>query len=94
VLSYRVIRVKDHRHPIVMPSLVIADLSDPGTAGDMINSLRAAYCAPILAFSARFRRGLGGSSEAAHRLQVGKVLPKPFTRDELLHAVHATAQKP
>ena len=78
---------------MVMPSLVIADLSDPGTAGDTISSLQAAYCAPILALSARFRRGLGGSSETAHRLQVGKLLPKPFTREELQHAVHETVQQ-
>jgi len=92
--GYQVIPAKDHDQPFVMPSLVIADLSDPGTAGDMIGSLQAAYRAPILALSARFRRGLGRSSEAAHRLQVGKVLPKPFTRDELLRAVHETARKP
>jgi len=91
--GYHVIPIKDHGHPMVVPNLVIADLSDPGTAGDMIASLHAAYCAPILALSARFRRGLSGSSEAAHRLQVGKVLPKPFTRDELLRAVQQTAQQ-
>jgi DNA-binding response OmpR family regulator len=90
--GYRVMPAdKDHTKLRVMPRLVIADLSDPGMARATISSLQAAYSAPILALSARFRRGLGGSSEAAHRLQVGKVLPKPFTREELLHAVEQTA---
>jgi hypothetical protein len=43
--------------------------------------------APILAVSARFRRGLGVSKDAARRLRVRKLLPKPFTRTELLAAV-------
>ena len=78
---------RDHAVPMDMPRLVIADISDPGGAGSTIEALQAAYAAPILALSARFRRGLGGSSEPAQRLHVGKVLPKPFTRDELLSAV-------
>ena len=78
---------RDHAVPMDMPRLVIADISDPVGAGSTIEALQAAYAAPILALSARFRRGLGGSSEPAQRLHVGKVLPKPFTRDELLSAV-------
>ena len=78
---------EDHRPPAVLAQLVIADISDPGSAGATIEALRTAYGAPILVLSARFRRGLGGSREAAQRLQVGKVLPKPFTREELLCAV-------
>ena len=80
---------RDHAPLTGMPRLVIADISDPGIAGATIEALQAAYAAPILALSARFRRGLGGSSEPAQRLHVGKVLPKPFTRDELLSAVRA-----
>ena len=72
---------------MVMPRLVIADISEPGSAGNTIEALQAAYAAPILALSARFRRGLGGSSEPAQRLRVAKVLPKPFTRQQLLRAV-------
>jgi DNA-binding response OmpR family regulator len=71
----------------VTPALVIADISSPGSAGATMGHLRAAYSAPILALSARFRRGLGGSIDTAHRLQVCNVLPKPFTREELLAAV-------
>jgi CheY-like chemotaxis protein len=37
--------------------------------------------------SGRFRRGLARSAEAARRLGVEMVLPKPFTREELLSAV-------
>jgi DNA-binding response OmpR family regulator len=82
-----VLCAKDHGENMVKPLLVIADISDPSCAETTIGPLEAAYSAPILALSARFRRGLGGSSEAAHRLHVGKVLPKPFTREELLAAV-------
>ena len=67
--------------------LVIADVTHPGSGVSAIESLKAAYPAPILALSARFRRGLGGSTEAAQRLGVRNVLPKPFTREELLVAV-------
>ena len=79
---------------MVKPELVIADISDPASAGATIGALRSAYDAPILALSARFRRGLGGSNEAAQRLQVGKVLPKPFTREELLDAVRTAVGMP
>ena len=79
---------KDHDPSMDMASLVIADISDPATATSTIRLLQDAYSAPILALSARFRRGLGVSSEAARRLHVVKVLPKPFTREELLAAVN------
>jgi DNA-binding response OmpR family regulator len=71
----------------IVPALVIADVADPQCADERIGSLRAVYAAAILLVSARFRRGLAGSAEAAHRLGVEKVLPKPFTRQELLAAV-------
>jgi DNA-binding response OmpR family regulator len=82
-----VLSAKYHDKFVVIPSLVIADISDPDSAGAKIGTLKTVYPAPILALSARFRRGLGGSSEAAQRLRVKKVLPKPFTREELLAAV-------
>ena len=66
--------------------LVIADTPDPSAAEARIRSLQE-YAAPILILSARFRRGLAGSAEAARRLGVEKVLPKPFTRSEFLSAV-------
>jgi DNA-binding response OmpR family regulator len=92
--GYDVVSDKDHMASMVLPQLVIADISDPGGAGNTIQALQTAYAAPILALSARFRRGLAGSSEAAQRLHVGKVLPKPFTRDELLRAVCEVAKLP
>ena len=67
-------------------SLVIADVPDPRAAAALLAQLQV-YSAPILLLSARFRRGLAGSTEAARRLGVRKVLPKPFTRRELLSAV-------
>jgi len=78
---------RDHVAAVVKPQLVIADVSNPGSAGATIGALRAAYSVPILSLTALFRRGLGGSEEAARRLDVCKVLPKPFTRAELLAAV-------
>jgi hypothetical protein len=78
---------------MVTPRLVITDISNPGGAGNTIEALQAAYAAPILALSARIRRGLGGSSEPAQRLHVEKVLPKPFTRQPLLRAVRETLKQ-
>lgn len=73
------------------PALVIADVADPQSAAALIASLRE-YAAPILVLSARFRRGLAGSAEAARRLGVEKVLPKPFNRRELLAAVRESIE--
>jgi DNA-binding response OmpR family regulator len=72
------------------PCLVIANVPSPRGAQPLIRSLQAVYAAPIMVLSARFRRGLAGSAEAARRLGVKKVLPKPFTRKELLSAVQAS----
>jgi len=92
--GYEVIpTARDHPSGMDIPHLVIADISDPVSAGDTIEALQSSYAAPILALSARFRRGLGGSSEPAQRLRVGKVLPKPFTREELLSAVRESLKE-
>ena len=72
------------------PCLVIANMPSPRRAQALIQSLQGVYAVPILALSGRFRRGLAGSAEAARRLGVKKVLPKPFTRKELLSAVAAS----
>ena len=74
------------------PGLVIVNVASPRGAQPLIRSLQAVYAAPILVVSGRFRRGLAGSAEAAHRLGVKKVLPKPFTRKELLSAVRESLE--
>src|SRR5262245_21748292 len=50
------------------------------------------YAAPILVLLARFRRDLAGSADAACRLGVKKVLPKPLTRKELLAAMRESVE--
>jgi len=89
-----VFSAKDHSAGMVTPQLVITDVSSPIDADTLIAALRAAYSAPILALSTRFRQGLGGSEDAARRLHVCKVLPKPFTREELLDAVSESIERP
>lgn len=74
------------------PDLVIANVSTP--RGSDLRALRRDYDAPILAVSALFRRGLGASTDFARRLGVRRVLPKPFTRDELLDAVAESLKEP
>lgn len=69
------------------PRLVIADVPSPHAAPSRIEELQAVYAAPVLVLSGRFRRGPAGSAETARRLGVRRVLPKPFTRKELLSAV-------
>jgi DNA-binding response OmpR family regulator len=91
--GYGVILSANHGPTVVKPRLVIADVSSPDSAAATIRALQAAYSAPILALSARFRQGLGGSEEAARRLDVCKVLPKPFTREELLSAVSESIER-
>src|SRR6202022_2414806 len=64
----------DHNPGPVMPQLVIADISSPDSAETTIKELAAAYSAPILALSARFRQRLGGAGAGGNRLHGGKVL--------------------
>jgi DNA-binding response OmpR family regulator len=70
-----------------VPRLIIIDVPNPRAAATTIQALRDVYPSPIIVLSARFRRGLGTSEDVARRLGARKVLPKPFTRGELLIAV-------
>lgn len=76
--------------PASAPSLIIVNVPNPRGAEALVRALEGEHRAPVLVVSGRFRRGLGGSVEAARRLGVRKVLPKPFTREELLEAVEAS----
>jgi DNA-binding response OmpR family regulator len=69
------------------PHLVIIDVPTPRTAQKMISSVREVFSSPILLLSGTFRRGASSSGYAARQLGVHKMLPKPFSREELLSAV-------
>ena len=69
------------------PHLVIIDVPTPRAAQKMISSVREVFSGPILLLSGTIRRGTSSSGYAARQLGVHKVLPKPFTREELLSAV-------
>jgi len=75
------------------PHLIIADAPSPRGAEKLIQSVREVYPCPILILSARFRRGLGASMDVASRLGVRKILPKPFTRKELLSAISESLER-
>jgi DNA-binding response OmpR family regulator len=76
-----------HGALVSTPDLIIVNVPDPRDAQALIGSVQVRHDAPILVVSARFRRGLWSSVAAARRIGARKVLPKPFTREELLAAV-------
>jgi DNA-binding response OmpR family regulator len=85
------------QHPVAGgadPQLVIIDVPEPLGAEKIIESVRQVHASAILLLSARFRRGMGSSSSVARQLGVRNVLPKPFTRDELLSAVVESIDEP
>jgi CheY-like chemotaxis protein len=69
--------------------LVIVDVYMPRHEGaNRLRAVKAAYPeTPLIAISGQFRPGLVGSCIAA-ALGVRQVIAKPFTRRELLAAVH------
>jgi DNA-binding response OmpR family regulator len=94
--GYTTLLAEKARHalpPGESPRLVIANVASPRGADPLIQALKAVYAAPILVLSARFRHGLGASVDTARRLGVRNVLPKPFTRKELLAAVEASLER-
>jgi len=76
------------------PHLVIIDVPTPRSAEKIIKSVREVFAGPMLLLSATFRRGTGSSSSLARQLGVRKILPKPFTRGELLSAVGESMDDP
>jgi DNA-binding response OmpR family regulator len=76
--------------------LVIVDIFRPRHAADkVICAVRAAYPdAPIIAMSGQFRLGLGGARAAAQALGARRIIPKPFSRSELLAAVDSVIGVP
>jgi len=70
--------------------LLIVDVYMPRRQG--ASTLRAVKAThpqtPLIAISGQFRAGLGGSCTAAEALGVRQVIAKPFTRSDLLAAVH------
>ena len=69
------------------PHLVIIDAPTDRAAQKMISSIREVFSSPILLLSGTIRRGTSSSDYAARQLGVQRILPKPFTREELLSAV-------
>jgi DNA-binding response OmpR family regulator len=76
-----------------MPSdrvvLVIADCPQPRQARLLVEGLSTRYGAPVLLTSARLSRH-AVSDATASRFGVRRVLPKPFSRDDLLEAIEAS----
>ena len=70
--------------------LVIVNVYMPRREGaNRLCAVRAAYPeTPLIAISGQFRSGLVGSCTAAEALGVRQVIAKPFTRRDLLAAVH------
>jgi CheY-like chemotaxis protein len=71
--------------------LVIVDLYMPRRTGPtIVRAVQQAYPeASVIAISAQFRPGLGGSAHAARTLGARRLIAKPFTREDLLGAVRA-----
>jgi DNA-binding NarL/FixJ family response regulator len=75
------------------PDLMIVNVSMPRASGaEMLREARTMYPeAPVIAISGQFCSASSGCAEA---LGVRRVIPKPFSRDELLDAVRAVIGPP
>ncbi len=67
--------------------LIILDLASPRADGVLMRRLRTLHAGPVLLLSARLRRGQSASAHLARQLGVNVVLPKPFSRAELMQAI-------
>ncbi|EGI78106.1 DNA-binding transcriptional response regulator [Hylemonella gracilis] len=74
--------------PAVGASLVVVDLGNDRRQGaDNIRRLRTLYPGvPLLGLSTQAREGIAAGGEAARRLGVDMLLPKPCERELLLQA--------
>jgi CheY-like chemotaxis protein len=70
--------------------LVIVDVNRPRHEGaDRLRSVKAAHPeTPLIAISGQFRPGLAGACTTADALGVRQVVAKPFSKRDLLAAVH------
>jgi DNA-binding response OmpR family regulator len=80
--------------PPARVDLVIANVPSPGAAAGVVCRLQATYAAPVLLVSARLRHCQGRSTALPCQLGVRAVLPKPFTKQELLDAVERAVVPP
>jgi len=87
--SVRVAASGDIEAPI-SADLVIVDVYMPRQEGaKRLSTVKAAHPkTPLIAMSGQFRPGLAGSCTAADALGVQQVIAKPFSRRDLLRAVH------
>ena len=72
------------------PDAVIVDVYMPRHEGaNRLRAVKATYPeTPLIAISGQFQSGLAGSCAAANALGVRQVIAKPFTRRDLIAAVH------
>jgi DNA-binding NarL/FixJ family response regulator len=70
---------------------VIVDVYMPRHEGaQRLRAVKSAHPeTPLIAISGQFRPGLVGSCTAAEALGVRQVIAKPFSRSDLLAAVHS-----
>lgn len=67
--------------------VVFADVSSPRNSAEPVRLLRSVHEGSIVLVSARLRGSIGRSCELARQLGVAALLPKPFTRQELIAVV-------
>jgi CheY-like chemotaxis protein len=77
-------------------ALVIVDVYMPRRAGaERLSAVKATHPeTPVIAISAQFRPGLAGACTTADALGVRQVVAKPFSKDDLLAAVHSVIGPP
>lgn len=69
------------------PDLVILDVGRPAELGERVRTFSGRCDAPVVAISARLRRGAPVQPQSVRDAGVRALLAKPFSRDELLRAV-------